>query len=88
MNDIVYSFYGKDIIMNVCILIKSFIKLLQDKFIKRFEVAAMRFYKSETYNTLQNTESVFWMELVEYKSEGSLWMIQILLKTRCWKNLF
>ena len=79
MNDIVYSFYGKDIIMNVCILIKSFIK---------FEVAAMRFYKSETYNTLQNTESVFWMELVEYKSEGSLWMIQILLKTRCWKNLF
>ena len=34
MNDIVYSFYGKDILMNVCILIKSFIKLLQDKFIK------------------------------------------------------
>lgn len=64
MNDIVYSFYGKDIIMNVCILIKSFIKLLQ------------------------NTENVFWMELAEYKSEGSLWMIQILLKTRCWKNLF
>jgi len=50
--------------MNVCILIKSFIKLLQ------------------------NTENVFWMELAEYKSEGSLWMIQILLKTRCWKNLF
>ena len=57
MNDIVYSFNGKDITMNVCIQIKSVINLLQDKFGLSFEEAAMRFYKSETYKTLQNTDN-------------------------------
>lgn len=66
MNDIVYSFNGKDITMNVCIQIKSVIKLLQDKFGLSFEEVAMRFYKSETYKTLQNTDNALWAESVEY----------------------
>ena len=58
--------HGKDITMNVCIQIKSVINLLQDKFGLSFEEAAMRFYKSETYKTLQNTDNVLWAESAEY----------------------
>lgn len=52
--------------MNVCIQIKSVINLLQDKFGLSFEEAAMRFYKSETYKTLQNTDNVLWAKSAEY----------------------
>ena len=66
MSDVIYTFNGKDITMNVCIQIKAVIKLLQEKFGISFEDAAMRFYKSETYKILQNTENTLWTESAEY----------------------
>lgn len=66
MCDVIYTFNGKDITMNVCIQIKAVLNLLQEKFGIGFEEAAMRFYKSETYKTLQNTENALWAESAEY----------------------
>lgn len=66
MSDVIYTFNGKDITMNVCIQIKAVIKLLQEKFGISFEDAAMCFYKSETYKILQNTENTLWAESAEY----------------------
>lgn len=66
MYDVIYTFNGKDITMNVCIQIKAVLNLLQEKFGIGFEEAAMRFYKSETYKTLQNTENALWAESAEY----------------------
>lgn len=66
MSDVVYVFNGKDITMNVCIQIKAVINLLQEKFGLEFTEAAMRFYKSETYKVLQNTENALWAESAEY----------------------
>ena len=56
MPEMIYSFNGKDITMNVCIQIRDVLKLLQDHFQIDFEEAVLRFYKSETYKTLQQTE--------------------------------
>lgn len=66
MNDVIYVFNGKDITMNVCIQIRAVLKLLQEELGIGFEEAAMRFYKSETYKTLQNTENALWAESAEY----------------------
>lgn len=66
MKDAIYSFNGKDITMNVCIQIRLVIKILQKQFNLDFEDAAMKFYKSETYKTLQNTENGLWAESAEY----------------------
>ena len=66
MNDAVYSFNGKDIAMNVCIQIRAVIKILEKQFNIGFEEATMKFYKSETYKTLQNTENGLWAESAEY----------------------
>ncbi len=66
MNDAVYSFNGKDITMNVCIQIRAVIKILEKQFNIGFEEATMKFYKSETYKTLQNTENGLWAESEEY----------------------
>ena len=55
MPEKIYSFNGKDITMNVCIQIRDVLKLLQEHFNISFEEAALRFYKSETYKTLQET---------------------------------
>lgn len=66
MSDVVYTFNGKDITMNVCIQIRDVLHLLQEKFSIDFEEAAMRFYCSETYKTLQNTENGLWAESAEY----------------------
>ncbi|OUP50169.1 glycerol-3-phosphate dehydrogenase/oxidase [Lachnoclostridium sp. An181] len=66
MNDAVYSFNGKDITMNVCIQIRAVIKILEKQFNIGFEEATMKFYKSETYKTLQNTENGLWAESAEY----------------------
>ena len=57
MPEKIYSFNGKDITMNVCIQIRDVIKLLQQHFHITFEEAVLRFYKSETYKTLQETEN-------------------------------
>ncbi len=66
MSDVIYTFNGQDITMNVCIQIKAVIKLLQEKFGISFEDAALRFYKSETYKVLQDTENALWAESAEY----------------------
>lgn len=66
MNDIIYTFNGQDITMNVCIQIKAVINLLQEKFDISFSEAALRFYKSKTYKILQDTENVLWAESAEY----------------------
>lgn len=66
MREVVYTFHGKDITMNVCIQIKAVIKLLQEQFGLGFMEAAMRFYKSQTYKVLQNTENALWAESAEY----------------------
>ena len=72
MNNTVYTFNGKDITMNMCIQIKAVVKLLQQKFEIEFEEAAIQFYKSETYKTLQNTENALWAEAAEYIAERYL----------------
>lgn len=66
MSETVYTFHGKDITMNVCIQIKAVIKLLQEYFGIGFMEAAMKFYKSQTYKVLQNTENALWAESAEY----------------------
>lgn len=66
MPEMIYSFNGKDITMNVCIQIRDVLKLLQDHFQIDFEEAVLRFYKSETYKTLQQTENGLWAESAEY----------------------
>lgn len=66
MNDVIYTFNGKDVTMNVCIQIRAVINLLQEKLGLGFEEAAMYFYKSETYKILQNTENALWAESAEY----------------------
>ena len=57
MPEMIYSFNGKDITMNVCIQIRDVLKLLQQHYHISFEKAALKFYKSETYKTLQETEN-------------------------------
>lgn len=66
MNEPIYTFNGKDITLNVCIQIRAVIDILQENFNVGFEDAAMKFYKSETYKTLQNTENGLWAESAEY----------------------
>ena len=66
MPEMIYSFNGKDITMNVCIQIRDVLKLLQQHFHISFEDAALKFYKSETYKTLQETENGLWAESAEY----------------------
>ena len=46
--------------------IRDVLKLLQQHFHISFEEAALKFYKSETYKTLQETENGLWAESAEY----------------------
>ncbi len=66
MNDVVYTFNGKDITMNVCIQIRAVVNILMEQSKISFEEAMMRFYHSETYKTLQNTENALWAESPEF----------------------
>lgn len=66
MNDVIYTFQGKDITMNVCIQIRAVVDLLQDKLKISFEEAMMLFYHSATYKVLQETENALWAESAEY----------------------
>lgn len=66
MNDVIYTFNGKDITMNVFIQIRAVLDVLQERLNIDFIEAIDRFYKSETYATLQNTENGFWAESAEY----------------------
>lgn len=53
---LVFSNNGKPAILN----------LIQEKFGIGIEEAVLRFYKSETYKTLQNTDNALWAESAEY----------------------
>lgn len=66
MGDRIYTFQGKDITMNMCIQIRAVVDILQQKLRISFEEAMMRFYHSETYKTLQETENTLWAESAEY----------------------
>lgn len=66
MNDVIYTFNGKDITMNVCIQIRDVLDILQKRLNIDFLKAVDMFYKSETYMTLKNTENGLWAESAEY----------------------
>lgn len=61
-----YTFNGKDISMNIFIQIRDVIKLLQKHYNIGFEEALMKFYRSNTYKTLQQTENCLWAESAEF----------------------
>lgn len=65
-DDVIYTFNGKDITMNVCIQIRAVLDVLQEKLNIDFVEAVNRFYPSETYAALQNTENGLWAESPEY----------------------
>lgn len=69
MSDVIYTFNGKDITMNVCIQIRAVVDIMQEQLGIDFKEAVMHFYKSQTYITLQNTENAFWAESAEYIAE-------------------
>ena len=66
MNDVVYTFNGKDITINVCIQIRAVVNIIQKQLNICFEDAITLFYKSDTYKALQNTENALWAESAEY----------------------
>ena len=66
MSEPIYTFQRKDITMNVCIQIRAVVDILQEKLKISFEEAILRFYRSNTYKTLQETENALWAESAEY----------------------
>lgn len=66
MDDVIYTFNGKNITMNVCIQIRAVLDIMQEELKIDFIEAIDRFYNSETYSTLQNTENGLWAESAEY----------------------
>ena len=66
MRNVIYTFNGKDITMNMCIQIRAVANVLMERLHISFEEALMLFYHSETYKTLQNTENTFWAESAEF----------------------
>lgn len=66
MNETIYTFNGKDITMNVFIQIRAVIDILQERLNIDFIEAIDRFYSSQTYETLRNTENGLWAESAEY----------------------
>lgn len=66
MNDVIYTFNGKNITMNVCIQIRAVLDILQKEMKIDFVKAVDCFYNSETYLILQNTENGLWAESPEY----------------------
>lgn len=47
MSDVIYTFQGKDITMNVCIQIRAVVDILQENLKITFEEAMLRFYCSK-----------------------------------------
>ena len=66
MSEIIYTFNGKDITMNVFIQIRAVIDIIQEKKDVDFVEALDMFYNSKTYMTLRNTENGLWAESAEY----------------------
>lgn len=72
MNRTIYTFNGKDITMNMCIQIRAVLDVLQERLHIDFVEAVERFYASQTYLTLQNTENGLWAESPEYIADRYL----------------
>lgn len=74
MSDVIYTFNGKDITMNVCIQIRAVVDVLQERLGIDFVEAIDRFYNSDTYATLQNTQNGLWAEYIadRFMEENSL----------------
>lgn len=66
MSDVIYTFNGKDITMNMCIQIRAVVDILQERLNVGFAEAIEQFYNSDTYEILQNTENGLWAESAEY----------------------
>ena len=66
MNEALYTFNGKDITMNVFLQIRAVIDIMQEQMNIDFIEAMQKFYSSDTYKTLQNTENGLWAESAEY----------------------
>lgn len=66
MSEIIYTFNGKDITMNIFIQIRAVIDIIQEKKNVDFVEALDMFYNSKTYMTLRNTENGLWAESAEY----------------------
>ena len=66
MSEIIYTFNGKDITMNVFIQIRAVIDIIQEKKNIDFVEALDMFQNSKTYMTLRNTENGLWAESAEY----------------------
>ena len=62
----IYMFKGKDITMNICIQIRDVIDIIKERDGLSFPEAAVAFYHSKTYKTLQNTENALWAESTGY----------------------
>lgn len=62
----IYTFNGKDITMNVVIQIRAIADIIKEEYGIDFIQALSRFYGSETYQTLRQTENAFWAESAEY----------------------
>lgn len=66
MSEVIYTFNGKDITMNMFIQIRAVIKVIQERLQIDFCEALALFYRSKTYKILQNTENALWAESAEY----------------------
>lgn len=66
MSEVIYTFNGKDITMNMCIQIRAVVNILMERLQIPFEKPLMLFYHSETDKTLQNTENGLWAESAEF----------------------
>ena len=69
MSEVIYTFNGKDITMNMCIQIRAVVDVIQQHMNVSFEDAMILFYHSDTYKKLQNTNNAFWAESPEYIAE-------------------
>ena len=72
MNKVIYTFNGKDITMNVFLQIRAVIDIMQEQMNIDFLEALEKFYSSDTYKTLRNTENGLWAESAEYIEIASL----------------
>lgn len=77
MRDVIYTFNGKDITMNMCIQIRAVIKVIQERLQIAFPNALELFYRSETYKVLQNTDNGLWAESAEYIADRYFEEVQI-----------
>ena len=62
----IYTFYGKDIKMNVFFQIRAVVDIIKEARKIDFIEALGQFYHSNTYKTLQNTENGLWAESPDY----------------------